>query len=89
VDAVDAAADGAGACDVGAVDPTDEPATAGFVLGEAVDGGAAALDDETGLQAVTLTVARLAAPQTRPNRDTSVNLILITPSSWQAPETAP
>lgn len=74
-----------GAADVGAVDATAGEATgvlatAGFVLAEALDGGAAAFDDETGLHPVTLSAARLAATQTRPRRDRSVNLILITPS---------
>jgi hypothetical protein len=56
-DAVDAAADGSGACDVGAVctavgEATDEPATAGCALALGVV-GAAAFDDERGLHAVT------------------------------------
>ena len=82
-DAVDAAADGSGACDVGAVctaagEATDEPATAGSVLALGVV-GAAAFDDETGLHAVTLDAARLAATQARARCDKFLSLMLITP----------
>jgi hypothetical protein len=80
---VDAAADGCGACEVGAVDAAtgeaaDEPATARFAVAEGLVGGAA-FDDETGLHAATHSAATLAATQSGARCDRSSSLILITP----------
>jgi len=74
--------------DAAAGEPTDEPAAAGYLPADAVDVGGAALDDEMGLHAVRLSVARLAATQIRPRRGKSLNLILMARPSQRAHRTA-
>jgi hypothetical protein len=55
----------------------------------ALDIDGAALDDETGLHAATLTAVTPAAMQIRPRRGTSVNFTLITPYGVSGRGTAP